>query len=69
MACTPCQQRRKALLEAKRKKKAEGKRLQASALGAVLAVSEAVGKALHINGEVENERDGRENQEGGTGVG
>jgi hypothetical protein len=57
MACTPCQKRRKALLEAKRQKKAEGKRLQEAALGAVLSVSEAVGKALNINGEVENEQD------------
>jgi hypothetical protein len=65
MACTPCQQRRKALLEAKRKKKAEGKRLQASAIGAVLAVSAGVGAVFGLNGEDESDgsvQDGRDRQ-------
>ena len=54
MTCKPCARRRKAL-EAKRKAKAQaGKPAQAAALGAVLAVTEAAGKALGIHGEVED---------------
>ena len=56
MTCKPCARRRKAL-EAKRKAKSQaGKPAQAAALGAVLAVTEAAGKALGIHGEVEDER-------------
>ena len=54
MACKACERRRKALAEKRRKKQAQGKPVQAAALGAVLAVSEAVGKV--IQGEVECER-------------
>lgn len=54
MACSACARRRKAI-EAKRKqKKAQGKPVQAVALGAVLVVSEAAGKVIGIHGEVED---------------
>lgn len=68
MGCSACARRRKAL-EAKRKaKQAQGKPLQAAALGAVLAVSETVGKAIGAQGEVQNDGMGREDQEGGGGA-
>lgn len=51
MACTPCARRRKAAQKAREKKAAEGKKLQAAAIGAALAVTEAVGKALGIETE------------------
>lgn len=58
MGCRPCARRRKAL-EAKRKAKAEqGKPVQAAALGAVLAATEAVGKVIGIHGEVEDDLHG-----------
>jgi len=63
MTCTPCARRRKAAQKARDKKAAEGKALQAAAIGAALAVTEAVGKAIGIHGEVEDER--REDQESG----
>lgn len=57
MTCRACERRRKAL-EAKRKAKAaKGRKVQAAALGAVLAATEAAGKALGIHGEVEDERE------------
>ena len=96
MGCKACERRRKALAEKRRKKQEQGKPVQAAALGAVLAVSEAVGKALGveteqaisdsyagrvealesvdalfddgIHGEVEDERERREDQEGGGGT-
>jgi hypothetical protein len=64
MGCKACERRRKALAEKRRKKQAEGKPAQAAALGAVLAVTEAAGKALGIHGEADDER--RENSEGGA---
>lgn len=64
MACSACARRRKAI-EAKRKqKKAQGKPVQAVALGAVLAVTEAAGKVMGIHGEVDD--GGNEPQETGT---
>lgn len=48
MGCTPCARRRKAAQKAREKKAAEGKRLQAAAIGAALAVTDAVGKAIGI---------------------
>lgn len=54
MACSPCARRRKALLAKQKQKQAQGKPLQAAALGAVLAVSEAAGKVMGIHGEVED---------------
>ena len=54
MGCKACERRRKALAEKRRKKQEQGKPVQAAALGAVLAVSEAAGKALGIHGEVED---------------
>lgn len=62
MGCSACERRRKQLQALKDKKAAKGKKVQAAALGAALAVSEAVGKAIH--GEVEDERDGQ----GGSGA-
>jgi hypothetical protein len=56
MGCKACERRRKALAEKCRKKQEQGKPVQAAALGAVLAVSEAAGKALGIHGEVEDEQ-------------
>jgi hypothetical protein len=56
MGCKACERRRKALAEKRRKKQEQGKPVQAAALGAVLAVSEAAGKALGIHGEVEYEQ-------------
>ena len=56
MGCKACERRRKALAEKRRKKQEQGKPVQAAALGAVLAVSEAAGKALGIHGEVEDEQ-------------
>lgn len=56
MACSPCARRRKALLAKQKQKQAQGKPLQAAALGAVLAVSEGAGKVMGIHGEVEDEQ-------------
>lgn len=56
MACGPCARRRKALAAKREQKKAQGKPVQAAALGAVLAVSEAAGKVMGIHGEVEDGR-------------
>jgi hypothetical protein len=64
MGCKACERRRKALAEKRRKKQEQGKSVQAAALGAVLAVSQAAGKALGIHGEADDER--RENPEGGA---
>lgn len=55
MACSPCARRRKALLAKQKQKQAQGKPLQAAAFGAVLAVSEAAGKVMGIDGEVGDE--------------
>lgn len=52
MVCKACERRRKALAE--RRAKARGRKVEAAAIGAVLAASEAVGKA--ISGEVEDEQ-------------
>mgnify|MGYP001078022666 FL=1 len=56
MGCKACERRRKALAEKRRKKQEQGKPVQAAALGAVLAVTEAAGKALGIHGEVDDEQ-------------
>lgn len=59
MGCKACERRRKALAEKLRKKQAQGKQVQAAAIGAVLAVTEAVGKVIGINDERrENPEDG-----------
>ena len=57
MSCGPCAARRRKLLEKRKQKEAQGKPVQAAALGAVLAVSEAAGKVIGIHGEVEHEDD------------
>lgn len=64
MACSACAKRRKALLAKRKQKQAQGKPVQAAALGAVLAVSEAAGKVMGIHGEVEDGRN--EPQEAGS---
>jgi hypothetical protein len=51
MGCKECERRRKALAEKRRKKQEQGKPVQAAALGAVLAVSEAAGKAIDISAD------------------
>lgn len=51
MACKACERRRKALQEKLAAKKAKGQKVQAAAIGAVLTVTEAAGKALGIQGE------------------
>lgn len=48
MGCKACERRRKALAEKRRKKQEQGKPVQAAAIGAALAVTEAVGKAIGI---------------------
>lgn len=52
MGCKACEARRRKLAALKAKKQAKNQTVQAAAIGAVLAVSEAVGKAIH--GEVED---------------
>ena len=64
MGCTPCARRKKAAQKLRDKKAAEGKALQAAAIGAALAVTEAVGKAIGIHGEVEDERVHRDDEPG-----
>lgn len=44
--CSACQRRRKLLLAKLAAKKAKGKRVQAAAIGAVLAATDAAGKML-----------------------
>ena len=57
MACSACEKRRRMLKALKDKKKLKGQRVQAAALGAVLAVSEAAGKALGIEASNGTDRD------------
>lgn len=59
MGCKSCAERRKRLLAAQAEKKAKRQALRAAAIGAVLVVTEAAGKALGI-GEEPNERDGQD---------
>lgn len=49
------------MAEKRRKKQEQGKKVQAAAIGAVLAVTDVAGKALGIRDEVGDER--RENPE------
>jgi hypothetical protein len=64
MTCSACAKRRKAL-EAKRKEKqAQGKQIQATALGAVLAVSQTVGKAIGQQGEQDERGTGSNSPKG-----
>lgn len=62
MSCRSCAERRKRLQAAQAEKKAKRQALRAAAIGAVLVVTEAAGKALGI-GEETNERNG---QDGGS---
>lgn len=56
MACKSCAERRRKLAEMKAGKKAKRQHIQAAALGAVLAVTDAAAKVVGIdNGEVEGE--------------
>lgn len=63
MPCGPCARRRKALEAKRQQAKSEGKNTKAAVIGAALAVTDMVGKA--INGEVDDERVRRENQGNG----
>jgi hypothetical protein len=51
-----CAQRRKEWKARQEANKGRGKPVQAAAIGAALAVTEAAGKALGIHGEVEDEQ-------------
>jgi hypothetical protein len=55
VSCKSCAERRKRLQAAQAEKKAKRQALRAAAIGAVLVVTEAAGKALGI-GEGTNER-------------
>lgn len=55
MGCKACERRRKALAARREKAKARGRKVEAAAIGAVLAASEAAGKV--INGEASDEQD------------
>lgn len=57
MGCKACERRRKALAERRAKAKARGSKVEAAAIGAVLSASEAVDKALGINGEEPHAQD------------
>ena len=57
VTCRSCAERRRRLLLERQRKKEEGRKVQAAALGAVLAVTDVAGKALGIKGE----DDGRDN--------
>jgi hypothetical protein len=64
MACKSCAERRKKLQVLRDAKKLKRQGAQAAALGVVLAVTEAAGKVLGINGEVDREEgNGPEGQE------
>lgn len=54
MACSACAKRRKKLQALKAEKKAKRQGIQAAAIGAVLSVTETVGNAIGIHGEVED---------------
>ena len=55
------------MAEKRRKKQEQGKPVQAAALGAVLAVSQATGKALGIHGEVEDGQERTQSEDPETG--
>lgn len=54
MACKPCAERRRILREKLLAKTKARKHVQAAAIGAVLAVTEAAGKALGIGEETQD---------------
>ena len=62
MTCRSCAERRRKLQREKLRKAEEGRKVQAAALGAVLAVTEVAGKILGVEDE-RNERD-RQDSEG-----
>lgn len=51
MACSACEKRRRKLEALKKQKEAQGQQVQATAIVAMLAITEAVGKAIGISGE------------------
>ena len=55
------------MAEKRRKKQEQGKPVQAAALGAVLAVTEAVGQTLGIHGEVEDGQERTQSEDPETG--
>ena len=56
ISCGACERRRKALAAKREAKLARGRKVQAAAIGAVLAVTEAVGMALDGQHGVDSER-------------
>ena len=62
MTCRSCAERRRKLQRERLRKAEEGRKVQAAALGAVLAVTEVAGKILGVEDE-RNERD-RQDSEG-----
>jgi hypothetical protein len=54
MTCRTCAERRKRLQAKRLEKKQANKPMQAAAIGAVLAVTEAAGKALGIGEETQD---------------
>lgn len=67
MTCRSCAERRRRLLLERQRKKEEGRKVQAAALGAVMAVTEVAGKALGIKGEDDGrDSNGTEQDSGGN---
>lgn len=68
MACKSCQERRIRLNRERALKSKRGKVVQAAAIGAVLAVTEAAGRIMGIrdDGEVQEADAGEERTSGGT---
>lgn len=69
MGCKACERRRKKLQALRDKQAAKGRKVQAAAIGAVLTVSEAAGKAIHgeVDDEPEHEASGEESEPGDRG--
>ena len=57
MPCSACAKRRAKLQALREKKRLRGQKVQAVALGAVLAVSETAGKVMGIGEDTEDERE------------
>lgn len=68
MPCKSCLERRKRLQSLRDAKKLKRQGAQAAAIGAVLAVTEAAGKVLGINGEEDNEQLGPKDKERSSGT-
>ena len=64
MGCSACEKRRRMLKALKDKKKLKGQQVQAAAIGAVLAVTEAAGKLIHGEAEDGDDRDSEASNQG-----